>query len=86
MVPRTLLSLLFLSLWVVGALASRTAGRSREDSCGERGVEYVSVAGVLVPFYLGLASLGASVATHVYWVLGRLLFVSRAPEGEGVFR
>ncbi|ARS01762.1 envelope glycoprotein N [Macacine alphaherpesvirus 1] len=86
MVSRTLLSIFFWSLWVVEARASRTAGRAREDFCGERGVEYVSVPGLLVPFYVGLASLGVSVATHVCWAVRRLMFVPRGPEGEGGFR
>ncbi|AIA09544.1 envelope glycoprotein N [Macacine alphaherpesvirus 1] len=77
MVSRALLSLLLLPLCVAGALASRATGSSRESFCGERGAEYVSAPGVLVPFYLGMASLGVSTAAHVYWAVRRLLFVSR---------
>ncbi|ARS02062.1 envelope glycoprotein N [Macacine alphaherpesvirus 1] len=77
MVSRTLLSLLLLPLCVAGTSASHAAVRPRESFCGERGAEYVSAPGVLVPFYLGMASLGVSVVAHVYWAVRRLLSVSR---------
>ncbi|AHM96318.1 envelope glycoprotein N [Papiine alphaherpesvirus 2] len=65
---RVLLLSSLLSLCVVGTLAGRAPG----DFCGGRGAEYVSAPGVLVPFYLGMASLGVSLGAHVYWVVRRL--------------
>ncbi|AAU88116.1 envelope glycoprotein N [Cercopithecine alphaherpesvirus 2] len=67
-----------LALCVVDALAGRAQGSSAGDFCGGRGAEYVSAPGVLVPFYLGMASLGVSLGTHVYWVV-RGLFAARDP-------
>ncbi|ABA29304.1 UL49A [Papiine alphaherpesvirus 2] len=75
---RVLLLSSLLSLCAVGALAGRAPDRSPGDFCGGRGAEYVSAPGVLVPFYLGMASLGVSLGAHVYWVVRRL-FVARDP-------